>query len=802
MEIINSFTMREYFEKFDYLQLKYSPLLKHISKDDYENIVPLINKEFLNFERAKHHSLYNNINYADIKKGIKLIYISEEEANDFIFFYDVALDQLVDRFLNIQSLDKLFSHHYFEFEWQQHIDLDFDKNDLSFYRDHFIHQIRNCYMLLTLLDSTEDNNLINKIISILKTRHNELSKYACVQIEQYKEHIKSVVDSSISKINNDSLSNKLNKIKKQINENSEDYAWQYFIRGSLMVAALFHDIGYPIMFMHNRTKQLNDYLSAVLPSDSIGFDKLNNLLEESLLFTVCEKKELASRYNDFDHGALSAYVLLLQFYETGAIHSLNPIKKAIIEFAALIIYDHTLKYKISDKKYHRDKPSFAENPLSYLLRVIDDVQEWDRIYFEIRSNSDLRYCEKCKMPISRIWNSDIENCFKTDGKLNYLNHTSMKRIYACGCSDDYQGNKKLGYYAEETAIKKAIEKKLTTYHFSSGIFENGSLFAYQKINYTITAKQIYFLKNGKNDIERIYIDYDAFMQLYLLTINPKALKYRIGELAKINDQFRFQSEINLKVYAYLSDNPITLKMRILCNFLYEIGHYVNASTNYDRNPVYGEVISHEGKRLEFKYFYNIIKNLKRKGFFIYDYTDEGIEIKDFSNESGVDIINIYLEHIIKFLLREKDDNVFVVNLINVCKLYLSLALKEPITDISIKTIEDKCNELCDLKFIDKTHKDACKLLLTDALKQLYYQNEGKLDGYYVYRKNEENNDRVEHALNVVLDKRYYDPRILKEEKNLNVNKLEFFDVYSDLYLFKEMYRFSMDNYVRRTQANK
>ncbi|MBD5442468.1 MAG: hypothetical protein HDR34_03535 [Treponema sp.] len=857
MKLINSNTMRKYFEGFDYLKLKYSPLLKNLNTHiktllskcskmlQYGelDVEALFYKEFLNFERARHHCLYNDINYADIKKRIKLIYNSEKDADNFIFFYDFALDQLIDRFLNIESLDKLFSHHYFEFEWQQHMDLDFNKNDLSFYRDHFIHQIRNCYMLLTLLeddDTIVKGNLLDKIISILKTRNTELSKYACVQIEQYNEHIQSVVNAILLKLNKSILSNNIIVVPKElasenndvvtkkiideikindliieeitdkINKNAENYAWQYFVRGSLIIAALFHDIGYPIKFMHNRAKQLNDYVSIILPSDSIGFDKLNNLLETSLLFTVYDKEELASRYKECDHGALSAYILLLQFYETGAVHSLNSIKRAMIEFAALIIYDHTLKYKISnDKSPLRGKPSFIENPLSYMLRIIDDVQEWDRIYFEIRSNSDLRYCERCKMPISKIWNTDIEECFKEieadkfrllntnkHGNLNYLPDAFMKRIYACGCSAEYKGSMKQGYYAVRENIKVAIEKRLQSYHFSTGIFENGSLFAYQKINYTITAKQIYFIKEENKNKCKIYIDYDAFMQLYLLTINCKALKYRIGELSKINDQCKLQSEVEFTIYAFLSDNPFMLKMRILCDFLYEVGHYIRKDSKYERNLIYEDAFKSDSKDFEFIHFYDIAKQLKDNNFSLYDYTDERYEEIIIDNKNNE--IYEYLKIIITFLMRKDTKNrIFVNNLINICNQYLSLALTTP-QNLNSEELETYYNKLCELKYIDETHKNACKLLIKDALEQLSYQKKDDLSAYYLKRKKESENDKIEYALSKILDKKYYDPRILRTVE-LNKEKWEFFDFYSDLYLFKEMYRFSIDNYERRTK---
>ena len=58
---------------------------------------------------------------------------------------------------------------------------------------------------------------------------------------------------------------------------------------------------------------------------------------------------------------------------------------------------------------------------------------------------------------------------------------------------------------------------------------------------------------------------------------------------------------------------------------------------------------------------------------------------------------------------------------------------------------------------------------------------------------------MSYALKILLDKKYYDPRIINK-CSVNESGLDFFDFYSDLYLFKEMYKFSMDNLQRRAMS--
>ena len=83
-------------------------------------------------------------------------------------------------------------------------------------------------------------------------------------------------------------------------------------------------------------------------------------------------------------------------YNKGFIRQFSPVKRMVIELAAVVIFSHTLKYKIHDEKeYDEIRPMFYENPLSFLFRLCDDMQEWDREYFEISFKHNYFICEKC-----------------------------------------------------------------------------------------------------------------------------------------------------------------------------------------------------------------------------------------------------------------------------------------------------------------------------------------------------------------------------------------------------------------------
>ena len=864
----NKVGLEEFFERFEYLDVKYNPLIKDVS-GKYEKIIPLLKKAFADYELNKHHTIYNKAEYYELYERIKLIYNDEDMATDMVNSYDFALSRLIDRFLDIDSLASLFNHHYFEFEWKQHVDMNFDRNDLSFYRDHFIHQIRNCYMALELLEcGSGGNTLMNKIKKVFKIRGTELAKNACVYVENYKDHIRFVVENFMrddKSLSDDKIYGWKEKLE-QVNgtpqqlsvdlmKNAEDFAWEYFIRGSLIVATLFHDLGYPVRFMYENMDILNDYLASIIPQNNISFDRLNDLLNNSLLFTIEDKKVLKQQYDKRDHGALSAYILLLHFYESGTIHSLNPIKKAMIEFGALMIFDHTLKWY--DKKESKYKPSFSDNPLSYVLRFVDDMQEWDRTYFEIRQNSDLRYCEKCKMPIGRIWNSDIEEKFKDDyakrqnvnikfygddelykigitDKDKYISDAlfpdpMMKRVYYCGCHNGKN-------------IKYILSKKTNGYfsgenkHFSSKIFENGSLFPYRKLNYTVVSNSVlceyeddtaqkqsekkYDFNRVSNEDKplklRFYIDYDPFRELYALILNAETLNYRIGDLAKFNKQFEWQVDVDFHADAYMTNNPIMLKLRVLLNFLYELGYGVGSLKAqfkdyryYRPNPLYAKWLS----MFDYNALYCLAQKLKDVlHLFFYDYgASKAGNVTSVSPDW-----NVYLTKITEFFMGKKCNAVFKVNLIKTLECYLNI-VQCAVKNLKItKEVDFIYAMRADLlsssswQHYDENHKLACDFLLNDMLIQLFHLKEyTNLDEYYKtydreskdeYDKNGKKrkpySEKMNWAVKTVLEAKNYNPYILRSIK-VNNGKFDFFDIKSDLYLFKEMYRFSRDNYFRR-----
>ena len=89
---------------------------------------------------------------ASFVESMCMVYGCDElEANKHLGRCHTVSDKLLDQFVHIEGLSRLFDEHYIEFEWDMHSRMDFNKHKISYYRDHFFHQLRDCFMLYRLL---------------------------------------------------------------------------------------------------------------------------------------------------------------------------------------------------------------------------------------------------------------------------------------------------------------------------------------------------------------------------------------------------------------------------------------------------------------------------------------------------------------------------------------------------------------------------------------------------------------------------------------------------------------------------
>lgn len=89
------------------------------------------------------HAVNLNLNYDMMIKNLGFIYNDEIEEKASLF--DNVLTFLKNVVM-VDNIETLYSKHFYDIEWNMFMEYDFNKGDMRYYRDHFIHQIRNAYL--------------------------------------------------------------------------------------------------------------------------------------------------------------------------------------------------------------------------------------------------------------------------------------------------------------------------------------------------------------------------------------------------------------------------------------------------------------------------------------------------------------------------------------------------------------------------------------------------------------------------------------------------------------------------------
>ena len=512
--------MKKYYQEFDPIEYKYGNFYDDVidKKDKHY----FLKKAALIQELTKHEQ---SKNFADLTKkdfeytisNLKMIYGDEEFAQYVVTMYHLIYTKVISLYINIDGIERLFNDKYANFEWELHLGMDYDSHDMNYYRDHFIHQIKDAYTIDRLLENLD---YLDVVKTVLKNQSNSkisafVTKYINIQLEKP-----------------DFFTDKFQRVSEF---RKREYFLENIIKMSGYMAALFHDIGYPIVANIKGNQNIMDYIFETynLNDCNINFDKITALLGNSLLFRVESISRIRKRVEGnpqagqkIDHGAVSAIIFLLHFYENGAIHRLEPYKVCAVELAGLAIFNHTNEYTyISGKKKDYERNVFFQNPISHLLRISDDLQEWGRIYFQISDQSNLIICNRCKTPIIRIKNKDFYG------------------EYRCHCKDNPQN-----------------------VNFSRAFKEEG--FPYRRI-YKVTICKDVTIKHI-DDVEYVDLHYDLGRLLHIAYISPTYAKYRSKELSQIKRLFMKQKlPFATYVRCFMSANIIAIKSEIAGQVLLE-----------------------------------------------------------------------------------------------------------------------------------------------------------------------------------------------------------------------------------------
>lgn len=520
IKIFSSDEMQRYLENFDVLQQKYFYWLdlKNVDENELTNLKNRIFKQWHQNDMIDRYNIDDAIStYLTLEK----VYGKKYRAD--MNYAGVALPNLVTEkflkyYINIQGADKLFNAKYFGFEWGMHMEYKEKNKDYSYYRDHYVHQIRNMYEMFVLLDDLKYRDLCKEIYSqnngmigegIWQSIEKEIQQLRCGD-EQIFEDMYKMYQKSCGELD-------LHEFKKEI-------YFHEIICSASVLAALVHDIGYPVTYMSRVADDLQDFIPIIRDFIDIRMNipHIYAELEQSVLFRFVSHEIIEKKLKNKDHGALSAIILLKYYYNKGFIRDLSPVKKMTIELAAVMIFSHTLKYEIhNEKECDEVRPLFCENPLSFLFRLCDDIQEWDREYFEISFKHNYFICEKCHT-------------------MHY--YDSENKEYFCCCNG------------------------------SKGINLTG--FLYRRLIQVNTSDEVrleyYIDKDAGDRIENlvISIEYDLFKLLLMSNYSSKFAKIRAEEIRKIKKELSNQRYFpHTFVNCVITANPIVLKLKILEGFI-------------------------------------------------------------------------------------------------------------------------------------------------------------------------------------------------------------------------------------------
>lgn len=392
--IFNQVKMRNYLNDFDVLKHKFFYTPKAGEKVD-----PLIKEKLIKNFYPREEGRWNMDQAVETFLTMDKVYhygSARDTENTNIL--ELVTGKFLREYVNIEGMEELFQSSYFYFEWMMHLEYREEQHDYSYYRDHYLHQVRNLHEMFVLLDREElwrtcmnlyregNSRVAAEMKSIVREQEEKMTpqKAGCLRALEQKLNTKRTGESVIWTF--------------------DEFCYHYIIFATAAVSSLVHDIGYPVVYMQRNM----DRIQGFLPMSHIFMDMGNcmphikSLLSNSLLFSTVGGEEIQKRLGNNDHGAYSAIILLTQYYDNGRIFSLDPIKRMVVELSALVIYNHTLKYEFQDKdKYDRYHSVFEDNPISWLFRLCDDLQEWERVYFLISDRSAFFVCDKCKTPMIR-----------------------------------------------------------------------------------------------------------------------------------------------------------------------------------------------------------------------------------------------------------------------------------------------------------------------------------------------------------------------------------------------------------------
>lgn len=554
--------------------------------------------------------------------GIRQVYNDDSRYNNaYLEMIDLVRDKFIYEYTGIPGICDFFSPRYFEFEWGMHLELDYEKNRSRYYRDHYMHQVRNLFEMFSLLD---DFKYYKKCRDTYSNPDNEIGTfiYDCISRELLTlNYIDGELYGKTLCINGKTASpcvpppcnpnsplNCIINTSKHRKEMSE-IMLHYVIYSASIIASLVHDIGYPITYLRRIGNTMNNNLpiNSLFASFTSDFNEIKTTLHDSLLFSIVkDHSKIDARLREGDHGVYSAILLLMYFRQNGK--RLTTLQHCAIELAALVIYNHTNKYRVyqSKKECELQRSDFYKEPLSHLFRMCDDLQEWNRVYFEITDKSNIFICNKCRTPVLRK--------FGTDNLLPY------EKEYSCCC-----GESKPKMYDTSPFANRRIINVIGCNEVSvSNLLQDNKVESTDK---------------PKPPIPNFKMFFDCGALLSTMPFSATFAKIRADGIREIKRLCSYQgSADSILIDFFASSNPIIVKAKILEIYRNVTGYAGNGCIP----PNFGTLITHSTFEKSIDFYEKLLEvgaKLKESGLAIIDSMSG--ELKKPFNTSNVDVLKEY-----------------------------------------------------------------------------------------------------------------------------------------------------------------
>lgn len=394
-------------------------------------------------------------NFEQIYETRQAVYSEEEVCNELCMMDDILY--IFQTYFWIPGIDRLLVNNYCALENDIFLEYDGRTGLPKKIREHYKHQYRNAYLGSILL---LEYDFLDAMTQCILMSNSMVASY----------------------------------IKSQIGLEESDIKRTLYL--GYFISSMFHDIGYPLDFFMRKVRQIHQYApfyKIISSNVKTEFVELKAALAGSLLFELIDGERIEEKYYRNDHGCLSAISFLLNFYTSGSIFALDDADRCVIEISALAIYKHT-------DYLENNYMIFEDDPLAYMVRLCDDLQEWERFLLVINDKHNYLKCADCGSLI------------KPQG-----------RQYQCDCGVKYE--------------------KITD-------------IANKKVNYISLCNELRLCYDREKRKLEIEFEFDDYKQIEILMDDYCAVKKRKDDLEKVKNYLTFQKYMpSVCLKDNLSNNP-------------------------------------------------------------------------------------------------------------------------------------------------------------------------------------------------------------------------------------------------------